>query len=86
MPLLFFPEGHFRESWLLKVPYLKKAGKFINTHGMGPDCAICKAYVTEKFIEPDTSDHMVMLTGWAEDMDGNIFQECEFSVALPTRS
>jgi len=81
-----FPEGHFRESWLLKVPYLKKAGKFINTHGMGPDCAICKAYVTEKFIDPDTGDHMVMLTGWAEDMDGNIFQECEFSVALPTRS
>lgn len=81
-----FPEGHFRESWLLKVPYLKEAGKFINTHGMGPDCAICKAYVTEKFIDPDTGDHMVMLTGWAEDMDGNIFQECEFSVALPTRS
>jgi hypothetical protein len=81
-----FPEGHFRESWLLKVPSLKKAGKFINTHGMGPDCAICKAYVTEKFIDPDTGDHMVMLTGWAEDMDGNIFQECEFSVALPTRS
>jgi hypothetical protein len=81
-----FPEGHFRESWLLKVPYLKKAGKFTNTHGMGPDCAICKAYVTEKFIDPDTGDHMVMLTGWAEDMDGNIFQECEFSVALPTRS
>lgn len=80
-----FPEGHFRESWLLKVPYLKEAGKFINTHGMGPDCAICRAYVTDKFIDPDTGDHMVMLTGWAEDMDGNIFQECEFSVALPTR-
>jgi hypothetical protein len=81
-----FPEGHFRESWLLKVPELKKAGKFINTHGMGPDCAICKAYVTEKFIDPDTKEHMVMLTAWAEDMDGNIFQECEFSVALPTRA
>ncbi len=80
-----FPQGHFRESWLLKVPSLKKAGKFINTHGMGPDCAICKACVTEKFIDPDTGDHMVMLTGWAEDMDGNFFQECEFSVALPTR-
>ena len=80
-----FPEGHFRESWLLKVPYLKEQGKFINTHGMGPDCAICKAYVTDKFIDPDTGDHMVMLTGWAEDMDGNFFQECEFSVALPTR-
>lgn len=80
-----FPEDHFRPSWLLKVPYLKEAGKFINTHGAGPDCAICKAYVTEKFIDEDTGDHMVMLTAWCEDLDGNIFQECEFSVALPTR-
>ena len=79
-----FPEGHFRESWLLKVPYLKEKGAFINTHGTGPDCAIVKGYVTDKWIEDD-GRHMVMLTVWCEDMDGNYFQECEFSVVLPSR-
>ena len=80
-----FPEGHFRESWLLKVPYLKEAGRFTNTHGMGPDCALVHGYVTDKWVEKGTGDHLVMLTVWCEDMDGNIFQECEFSVVLPTR-
>ena len=62
-----FPEGHFRESWLLKVPYLKEAGRFTNTHGTGPDCALVHGYVTDKWVE-DNGDHLVMLTctthGW----------------------
>ena len=81
-----FPEGHFRESWLLKVPALKESGRFMNTHGMGPDCALVHGYVTDKWVEEETGDHLVMLTVWCEDMDGNIFQECEFSVVLPTRA
>ena len=79
-----FPAGYARESWLLKVPYLKEAGRFTNTHGTGPDCALVHGYVTDKWVE-DNGDHLVMLTVWCEDMDGNIFQECEFSVVLPSR-
>ncbi len=81
-----FPQGHFRESWLLKVPYLKEQGRFMSTHGQGPDCALVHGYVTDKWVEEATGDHLVMLTVWCEDMDGNIFQECEFSVVLPTRA
>lgn len=61
------------------------ARRYTGTHGTGPDCALVHGYVTDKWIEEETGDHLAALTVWCEDMDGNIYQECEFSVVLPSR-
>lgn len=78
-----FPENYFRPSCLLKVPYLKENSKFLNTHGKCPDCAICKGYVTDKYIRDN--QYFVELACWCEDMDGNIHTESSVEVKLPPR-
>lgn len=78
-----FPEEFVRPSFLLKVPYLKSAGRFLNSHGLVPDCIISKGYVVDKYIT--NQDHFVELSCWCEDLDGNIFTECAVVVKLPSR-
>lgn len=75
-----FPEEHKRPSYLLKVPYLKSAGRYMNTHGAVMDCAIAKGYVVEKYF--NESGHFVELACWAEDLKGNIFAEASIEVKL----
>ena len=79
-----FPADYARPSYLLKVPYLKEAGKFMNTHGLVPDCSIAKGYVVDKFI--DNNEYFVELSCWCEDLDGNIFTESSVTVKLPSRA
>ena len=78
-----FPEDYFRPSYLLQVPYLKAAGKFMNTHGRCPDCSIVKGYVYKKWA--DTNGHYVELACWCEDLDGNIHTEASVAVRLPAK-
>lgn len=79
-----WPEGFARESWLLKVPYLKEAGKYMNAHAMVGDLSICKGYVHDKYY--DETGHYVVLTGWAETIEGYITCECTFTVKLPSKT
>ena len=79
-----FPEGFYRESYLLKVPELKAKGAHINTHGMAPDCAITHGYVYDKY-ERD-GQYYVELACWCEDLDGNYHTECGVTVRLPKRT
>ena len=78
-----FPEGFYRESYLLKVPELREKGAHINTHGMAPDCAITKGYVYDKY-EKD-GQYYVDLACWCEDLDGNYHTECGITVCLPKK-
>ena len=78
-----FPEGFYRESYLLKVPELKAKGAHINTHGMAPDCAITHGYVYDKY-EKDGL-YYVDLACWCEDLDGNFHTECGITVRLPKK-
>lgn len=79
-----FPENFDRPSYLLKVPYLKEAGKFMNTHGYVGDIAITKGYVCDKYIKD--GKHYVDLVVWCEEIEGGIFAECYAVVELPSRS
>lgn len=78
-----FPEGFYRESYLLKVPELREKGAFINTHGMAPDCAITRGYVYDKY-EKDGA-YYVELALWCEDLDENYHTECGITLRLPKR-
>jgi len=78
-----FPEEHDRPSYLLKVPYLKKQGKFMGTHGFEGDLAITKAYVCDKYIKD--GKHYVDLVVWLETIDGEIWSECYAVVELPSK-
>lgn len=78
-----FPEGFYRESYLLKVPELREKGAFINTHGMAPDCAITRGYVYDKY-EKDGA-HYVEIALWCEDLDGNYHTECGITLRLPKK-
>ncbi len=78
-----FPENYFRPSCLLKVPYLREQGRFLNTHGKCPDCAIAKGYVIDKYVE--NGEHLIELACWCEDMDGNIHTESSVTIRLPSR-
>lgn len=79
-----WPEGFKRESWLLKVPYLKEQGKFMSKHAMVGDLSICKAYVYDKYEE--NGDYLVEMACWTETIEGYITQECRAVVKLPKRS
>lgn len=83
-PFNTFPETWERPSYLLKVPYLKEAGRYMNTHGIAPDTSISRGYVTDKYIGED-GGHYVELSAWVEDLDKNIMQEMAFTVLLPSR-
>ena len=78
-----FPEGFYRESYLLKVPELKEKGAFINTHGMAPDCAITRGYIYDKY-EKDGA-YYVEIALWCEDLDGNYHTECGITLRLPKK-
>ncbi len=78
-----FPEGFYRESYLLKVPELREKGAFINTHGMAPDCAITRGYVYDKY-EKDGA-YYVEIALWCEDLDGNYHTECGITLRLPKK-
>lgn len=79
-----WPEGFGRESWLLKVPYLKEKGKYMNAHAMVGDLAICKGYIHDKYA--DETGHYVVMTGWVETIDDKILCECTFTVKLPSKT
>ena len=78
-----FPKENWRPSFLLEVPELAEAGRFMNTHGLVPDCSISNGYVAEKYI--NNQEHFVRIICWSEDIDGNIFTEAEIVVKLPSR-
>ena len=71
-------------NYLFKVPYLKEAGPFMNTHGIVGGTSISRVYVTDKYVGED-GGHYVDLTGWVKDLEGNIMQELAFTVLLPSR-
>ena len=76
-----FPEDFYRPSVLHKVPYMK--GRFLNTHGQGFDAMIVRGYVYSKY--KNENGAFVDLACWCEDFDGNICQECDCTVMLPTK-
>lgn len=78
-----WPEGFARESWLLKVPYLKAAGRFMDHHAMAGDLSICKGYVYNKYEE--NGEYFVEMACWAETIEGYITSECRAVVKLPKR-
>ena len=78
-----FPEGFYRESYMLKVPELKEKGAHINTHGMCPDATITKGYVYDKY-EKD-GQYYIDIALWCEDFDGNYHTECGITVRLPKK-
>ncbi len=78
-----FPAEHDRPSYLLKVPYLREQGKYMNTHGFEGDCSITKAYVCDKYIQD--GHHYVDLVVWCETIEGDIWCECYAVVELPSR-
>lgn len=77
-----FPEGFYRPTELLKVPYMKD--RYANIHGFGDDAFITRGYVYDKYIGED-GGHYVDLICWCEDLDGNIGQEIPATVKLPSR-
>lgn len=77
-----FPEGFYRPTELLKVPYMKD--RYCNIHGYGDDAFITRGYVYDKYIGED-GGHYVDLICWCEDFDGNIGQEIPATVKLPSR-
>jgi hypothetical protein len=79
-----FPANSDRPSYLLKVPYLKEKGKFMNSHGFVGDTAITKGYVCDKYIKD--SKHYVDVVVWCEDIEGNIWAECYAVVELTSNS
>lgn len=79
-----FPEGSDRPSYLLKVPFLKDQGKYMNDHGLVGDIAITKGYVCEKTVDAE-GRHIVDLVLWCETIEGGIFAEGYAKVILPTR-
>jgi acyl dehydratase len=78
-----FPEEHDRPSYLLKVPNLKKQGKFMNTHGFEGDVAITKGYVCDKYIKD--GHYYVDLVVWCETIEGDIWAECYAVVELSSK-
>ena len=79
-----FPEEFDRPSYLLKVPYLKAEGKYMNDHGMVGDIAITKGYVCDKSIDAENR-HIVDLVLWCETIEGGIFAEGYAKVILPSK-
>lgn len=79
-----WPEGFARESWLLKVPELKNAGRFMAHHAMVGDLSICKGYVYNKYQE--NNEYFAELACWTETIEGYITQECRAVVKLPKRT
>lgn len=67
---------------LAKVPFMN--GKYVNRHGVEGDTAICKGYVTDKYIADDGSA-CVDLSCWAETFDGDVIQVVQITVNLPKR-
>ena len=78
-----FPADHDRPSYLLKVPFLKEQGKFMNTHSYTGDLAIVHGYVCDKYIKD--GKHYVDLPIWIETIEGDIWAECFATVELPSR-
>ena len=79
-----WPEGFARESWLLKVPALKQAGKFMSHHAMVGDVSICKGYVYDKYEE--NGEFFAEMACWTETIEGYITQECRAVVKLPKKA
>ena len=79
-----FPADFDRPSYLLKVPYLRQQGRFMNDHGMVGDVAITKGYVCDKSID-ENGRHIVDLVLWCETLEGGIFAEGYAKVVLPTK-
>lgn len=79
-----FPAESDRPSYLLKVPYLKEQGKFMNTHGFVGDVSITKGYVCDKYVK--NGKHYVDVVVWCETIEGEIWAECYAVVELPSSS
>lgn len=76
-----FPADSYRPSKLLLVPGME--GRFLNTHGQGYDAFVIHGYVYNKYA--DETGHYADVICWAEDFDGNIAQECDCTVKLPSK-
>jgi hypothetical protein len=79
-----FPGTLDRPSYLLKVPYLKEAGKYVTTHGYEGDVGITKGYVCDKYVKD--GKNYVDLVVWSETIEGHIWSECYAVVELPSKN
>jgi hypothetical protein len=78
-----YPADSDRPSYLLKVPYLKEQGRFMDSHPDIGDISITKGYVCEKYVE--NGKHYVGLVVWCENIEGGIWCECYAVVELPSK-
>ncbi len=76
------PDHPDEPHYIRRVPFLK--GKTMWTHGLGNDLCIARGYIERKFIQND--QHMVSLIWWLETIEGDIFEEGEAIVVLPSRN
>ena len=65
-----------------KVPSMQ--GRYVNRHGVEGDTAICRGYVTDKYVD-EKGRACVDLSCWAETFDDDIIQIVQITVALPRR-
>lgn len=66
-----------------KVPYIR--GRGCDRHGGEGDTIIGRGVVYDKYVEQETSQHIIALAAWAEDLEGQILQVCPINACLPSR-
>jgi len=70
------------QHFLQQVPSLR--GRHVETHGMTGDVAIVQSYVTNAYQRQ--GEHLVDLVWWIETINGDIWEEGQATIALPTRA
>lgn len=68
-------------NYIQGVPFL--AGKQVVSHGLVRDMCIANGYVKRKYIH--NGAYMVDVIWWLETLDGDIYEEGEATVKLPSR-
>jgi hypothetical protein len=65
-----------------RVPFMKD--RFVNAHGLTQDMMIVKSYVTDKYVRD--GKFLANLVWWIETIEGDIIEEGDATVRLPSRS
>lgn len=65
-----------------RVPFMKD--RFVNAHGLTQDMMIVKSYVTDKYVRD--GKFLADLVWWIETIEGDIIEEGDATVRLPSRS
>lgn len=69
------------QRYLARVPGMEE--RYVSTHGMTKDVALVKSQVTDKRVV--NGQFEVELIWWVENMDGDIWEEGQALVVLPSR-